>query len=584
VFRRLCSLAALAFLLACLAHLAGVPVHSQTSEKPHTFQANAQIVVLDVVVTGKNHRPFSGLTQQDFQVLENGKPQTIRNFEEHTVASPGESAPAALPPDMFTNIPQVDKNNSVTVLVLDSLNTPLDDQRRVRNQVLKYLKNPKPGQKLAIFTLQSQLQLIQDFTADPGKLAAALNSNKNGVGKQVSPLIDTSGEAALTRETASAMREFFNPQAAAQMEQFMSDQGSYRSGARLRLTLRALQALAHYLGGYPGRKNVVWFSGGFPLSIFPNPNGSDEFSSVRNDENEVRKTNALLASAQMAIYPISAEGVMTDAPYDAGADSRTVTPDQLKHPQGTVEEANASQAAMSLIARDTGGAAFYGTNDLADALDRVMAHSSHYYTLTYTSTNNANDGKFRKINVKLARRGYQLDFRRGYYADPPRAPAVLPAASVDTADRLSAYLRAGSPDAIGIPLTLRVVRNAIPAATQAPVHGDNAELKGASNRYGVDLMIPARGLEFETALDGKHTLRAEAGLLLYDAQGKAQNWLLRQVNLNLDEARYELIQKNGLNLYFDIDSPSEAIFLRGGIYDRSNNLAGTVAVPLASVK
>jgi hypothetical protein len=158
---------------------------------------------------------------------------------------------------------------------------------------------------------------------------------------------------------------------------------------------------------------------------------------------------------------------------------------------------------------------------------------------------------------------------------------------------LSPFLRRGTPDSTEIPLTLRVVRGKIPpgASGVSPTSsqprrssaGDNPELTGAVARYAVDLMMPARGLQFETAANGHRYVRMEAGLLVFDREGRALNWLLRQVNLNLDDARYALVQTNGVNLYFEIDAPAGAVFVRGGVYDRSSNLVGTVAVPLAAV-
>jgi VWFA-related protein len=586
----------LAIVLGGLAVSPGRPLLSQAAAPGHdanqVFQANARIVVLDVVVTGKNHRPLTDLRQQDFVVSEDGTPQTVKNFEEHTASQGAQASAPELGPNLFTNIPRVKPVDSVTVLVMDSLNTPLDDQRRVRDQVLKYLKKPQAGQKIAIFTLQTQLRLIQSFSDDPELLAAAVKDKKNGVGEQVSQLLQSNGETAAAQETAAAMREFHSEEAAEALEQFMAGQASVRSEARLKITLQALQELAHYLGGFSGRKNVVWFSDGFPLSIFPDSSLSDEFSAQRNDEEEVRKTDALLAAAQMAIYPVGAEGVSADSPYDAGADSRTVTPTQLSRPQDSHQEQNASHAGMDLIAKDTGGAAFYGTNDLADALHRVVAHGSNFYTLTYTSTNPASDGKFRKIAVTLGRSGYQLDYRRGYYADSAKAPASP--APTQSADMLSPYLRREAPESTEIPLTLRVMRGKIPPGASvvspagSPPHpsamaGDNAEMREAVNRYAVDLMMPAHGLQIETATNGHRYIRMEAGLFITDRAGAPLNWLLRQVNLNLDDARYELVQKNGVNLYFEIDAPAGAVFLRGGVYDRNSHLAGTVAVPLGAV-
>ncbi|MGC2402267.1 MAG: VWA domain-containing protein [Acidobacteriaceae bacterium] len=594
--RRFWPLVALAVLLGASAMSPVKPGYSQTAapgdNASHVFRANARIVVVDVVVTGKKHRPLTGLRQQDFLVSEDGTRQTIKNFEEHTTSQPTRVSPAEPTPNLFTNIPRGQQIDSVTVLVLDSLNTPLDDQRRVKAQVLKYLKKPQAGQKIAIFTLQTQLRLIQSFSDDPEVLAAAVNDKKNGVGKQVPQLLQSNGETAVAQETAAAMREAHGEDTAEALEKFMAGQASVRSEARLKITLQALQDLAHYLGGFAGRKNVVWFSGGFPLSIFPTPGLTDPFSAQRDDEQEVRKTDALLASAQMAIYPIGAAGVSTDSAYDAGADSRT-TSSQLSRPQDSRQEENASHAAMDVIAKDTGGAAFYGTNDLADALNRVIAHGSNFYTLTYTSTNPASDGRFRKIEVKLGRSGYLLDYRRGYYVDNAKGPSAPSPLPTQSADMLSPFLRRGTPDSTEIPLTLRVVRGKIPpgASAVSPTSsqprrssaGDNPELTGAVARYAVDLMMPARGLQFETAANGHRYVRMEAGLLVFDREGRALNWLLRQVNLNLDDARYALVQTNGVNLYFEIDAPASAVFVRGGVYDRSSNLVGTVAVPLAAV-
>ncbi len=124
---------------------------------------------------------------------------------------------------------------------------------------------------------------------------------------------------------------------------------------------------------------------------------------------------------------------------------------------------------MDLIAKDTGGAAFYGTNSLTDALDSVNNHGSHIYTLTYTSTNPATDGRFRKIQVALAQPGYQLAYRRGYYADDAKTVQVAAQAPPKTAvEPLSRFLRPGVPDSTQIPLTLRVMRGGSRVAAGSP--------------------------------------------------------------------------------------------------------------------
>jgi VWFA-related protein len=432
VLQRSCSALALVLLLGGVVMPLCALLPGQTAQPDNSagrvFKTRARIVVIDVVVTGKKHRPLTGLHQQDFQVAEDGHPQIIHYFEEHSGAEPVQLSVPDLPPNVFTNIPRVKPGDSVTVLVLDSLNTPLDDQKRVHAQVLKYLKKPQPGRRIAIFTLGTQLRLIQSFTDDPALLAAAFSQGKKGVGAQASPLLQSTAETASTQETAAAMMEYA-PEAAAAVQQFAAEQNSIRTDVRIKLTLAALQQLASYLAAFPGRKNVAWFSGGFPVAILPDPGGAQPFNAQSDNQQEVRKTDALLTSAQLAIYPLGCEGVTVDSLYSAGADSRLTTRSELSRPQGGAQERNSNHAAMDMIAKQTGGAAFYSSNSLTDALDRVAGHGSNFYTLTYTSTNPATDGRYRKIQVALDRSGYQLDYRRGYYTDDGKstqAPAAEP--------------------------------------------------------------------------------------------------------------------------------------------------------------
>ena len=327
-------------LLGGCSGILGATLHSQTSvsmaeDGRRVFRANKQIVILDVVVTAKNGRPVQGLREEDFRVSENGRSQIVTSFEEHTGAQPLEVKLPELPPGVFTNTLPIKPGDSVTVLVLDSLNTPLDDQNNVRMQMLNYLKKPHPGRRTAIFALGTQLRLLQGFTDDPALLLAALNNQKDGAGAQVSPLLRSTIETAASRDAVAGLRQHA-PDAAANMQQFAAEEDSTRESVRIKRTLEALQELAQYLGGLPGRKNVAWFSGAFPVVLQPSLAGApnmksapppsrgtqsagvrqvdpptlpDEFGAERDNQEEIKKTDALLASAQLAIYPIAAEGL-----------------------------------------------------------------------------------------------------------------------------------------------------------------------------------------------------------------------------------------------------------------------------------
>jgi len=128
------------------------------------FKANARTVVVDVVVTDRKGKPIERLPKEDFLIEENGKPQQITSFEEHTGGQPVEANLPALPPNVFTNIPRVKPTDAVTVLLLDGLNTELQNQSFVRAQMLRYLGTLQPGRRVAIFALGARLSFIQGFT------------------------------------------------------------------------------------------------------------------------------------------------------------------------------------------------------------------------------------------------------------------------------------------------------------------------------------------------------------------------------------------------------------------------------------
>lgn len=154
--------------------------------------------------------------------------------------------------------------------MLDALNTPLGDQSNVRAQMVSYLKKIQPGPRLAIFTLTSQMRMVDGFTADPSLLLAALNHKNCGGGPQSSQLLRADEEDNVDQQMINAVADASGPVLTAQaqasiqaMKEFMQETKNYQTYSRVEMTLQALQQLARYLGGFPGRKNVIWFSGSF---------------------------------------------------------------------------------------------------------------------------------------------------------------------------------------------------------------------------------------------------------------------------------------------------------------------------------
>ena len=417
-----------------------------------TLHSNAKLVVVDVTVSDKQGHPVHGLTQNDFKVVEDKAPQSIKTFEEHSglpaVAAKFHAAPK-LPPGVFTNEMVAPVNSALNVLLLDTLNTPLQDQMIVRQQLLDYLQKERPGANIAIFGLTTQLIMLQDFTSDPEMLKKAIKAQKNLKG---SPLLgeQVSGDDFQMKLSETLQENGASPDSVARAAQFETVQQSYGLQMRAKYTLDAMNLLARYLVGIPGRKNVIWFSGSFPITILPDlslgftgggPTGDDgsapgrasvaanSFAGVAGAEDEFRETTDLLARSEVAVYPVHAHGLMAASMFSAanggsnGGTKYTRNPYAFSNDQGAEFSETASiNNTMLQLANGTGGEAFMNSNGLSDAVEKAIDRGSNYYTLTYTPRNDHWKGENRSIHVSLEQQGYTLSYRRSYFADDPTVP------------------------------------------------------------------------------------------------------------------------------------------------------------------
>jgi VWFA-related protein len=578
------------------------PAYSQTSSpdsssQQPTFRANVRRVLVDVVVTDTKDEPVTGLPKEQFQIFEDGHPQTLTSFDEHAGLPDMSALQAKLPPNTFSNLPLAKAGDAANILLLDALNTQMSDQSYVHAQMIKYIKGIRPGTRLAIFTLGARLRFVQGFTGDPAVLMAAVNGQKSAGNPQLSPLLQTSTEVDANARMVAQMQEMAASTGSAQIQasadalkQFQQETASSQTDARVQITLEAMQQLARYLQGIPGRKNVIWFSGSFPLSIFGDFSlGGAEV--MRQYQADVARTANLLTAAQVAIYPIGAQGIAVDRQYDfsgpqppkiAGVKAeQQMTQYQVTDLQAGSTERNAGFAAMDELAKDTGGEALYNTNGLNDALAHVLNHGTHYYTITYSPTNKNMDGRLRHIEVKVSGGSYQLSYRRGYYAT--NETFVQSAQSKPTGDPLRPLMDHGTPDSTSIVYTMRVLPASPQPAAGAQRAGDNENMKGPATRYSVSFNVAADHLTLEPAPDGARHGNLEVTLLGYDRDGKPLNWMVRMLELTLPPDRYAVAQAKGVSFSLEIDVPTATVYLRSGVYDQGSSKAGTLEIPVAAV-
>ncbi len=576
-----------------------VLLHSQTASPGSgnaiaTIQAKVRVVVVDVVVTNGKGEPVPSLHKQDFEISEDGKPQTIAAFEEHHGAPLTQMKLPPMPPHVYTNFPLTQTADSVNVLLLDGLNTASQDQSYVHTQMIKYLRTIPPGTRVAIFTLASRLRMLQGVTTDSTQLLAILNDKKGAAGPHSSGLLSAAetdaNQGFVDFLTAESMGP--PPQTLAQaavdpidsMKEFLADTAAFQTELRIKLTLQALQQLARYLADVPGRKNVIWFSGSFPTGIVPNSDLPDPTSVVRNFQQDVRKTTNLLASSQVAVYPIAAEGLTGDATYQVnGSEIGEKRPslaqqDQMRQVRSQAADRDSSHVVMEELAKDTGGQAFYNTNGLNDALTRVVNNGTRYYTLTYTPTDKTMDGKFRHIQLNMPNSKYKLAYRRGYFAEDS-GTAQLAGQKPDS-DPLLPLMGRNLPDLSQIVYKVRVSPSNPQPAPDAPHVGSNTELKGPVTRYGVDFAVSVQDLKLDPTPDGGRRGNVEVMLIAYDREGKPLNYVVTKGELVLQAKVYASLLQVGLQIHKEIDVPREDVYLRTGIYDMGSDAAGTLGVPL----
>ncbi len=557
------SLLFLAGLCFSRSHEQGPPVSSPVQGT--SIKAESRIVVLDVVVTDKQGQSVPGLRKNDFHVSEDGDSQIVTSFEEHKGAAPNEMMLPPTPSNVFTNFPTTRGADSVNVLLLDLLNTQPQNQAFVRQQVIKYLSEVPAGTRLAVFALGSRLRIVRGFTTDFSGLSEILEDKKLGVSSEVSRNLPTEANQYSDAEILRQMRRSqAAPSAIDAVGSFQRDEAAERANSRIEVTLQAFQQIARYLSGIPVRKNLIWFSDNFPLNFFRDTRGR----TPKNQEH-VQKTSDMLTAAQVAIYPVSALGVLADPTFDASklAGSRRDLEARL----------SANQIAMETIAEDTGGRAFYSTNALSDAVKDAVGNGSHYYTLAYSPANDKNDGKFRRIQVSLANSNYKLSYRRGYFADQPSFDATSQE-GVD--DPFVPLIGLGMPDFDEILFKMQVVpKNPQPPAN-APRAGNNTKLKAPFTRYDVNFAVALPDIEMGSDPNGTRHGHIEIMLVAFGSDGNILNIVKKRSNLTMDPKMYEATQQVGMQIHEEIDVPRGEIYLRAGIYDLNSGKCGAVGAAL----
>ncbi len=492
-----------------------------------------------------------------------------------------------LAPNTYTNLTLSPDGSPINILLVDSLNTPLTDQANARQQLNDFVHNIKPGTRLGVFGLTTRLTLLQGVTSDPQLLLAAVN-NKSLL--QTSPQMN---DALGSAESLSETVRIPSAQIKETMRTGEAGQAAQLDRVRVTATLNAMNQLARYLSGMPGRKNLIWLSGSFPMNFLPTLRVRNSFVTTDSVQAEVRETTNLFMRSQVAIYPIDVKRLQTTTLSDVSANKYAFHSGAVQSDVDTfLTQTSDEHNTMRLLAQSTGGTAFVDANNLQGAIDKAIDNGAHYYTLTYTPNDKTPDGKYRKISVHLAQSNYTITYRDGYYAT---APGSAPSVAADTTpkkdkkttpptDSMHQAMQRGAPSPTQI--IFKALFVADPKQSNKPVEGNVVSPKSKQPyrlitvAYAAnpgDISMPARE-------DGLRHVDLDFVTLVYDRDGQLFNQQTNRVDVFAKPEAVQDFAREGVRYQQQIAIPAKGeYYLRSGIHDLIGDKIGTIEVPASSI-
>ncbi|HTZ84856.1 MAG TPA: VWA domain-containing protein, partial [Candidatus Acidoferrales bacterium] len=345
--------------------------------------------------------------------------------------------------------------------------------------------------------------------------------------------------------------------------------------------------IGRYVADFPGRKNLIWFSGSFPWAIMPTSDPRVEALSV---DDQIKEATDSLARGRVAVYPVDVRGVVSTSPNAGPNQPSNGQPDAGA---GMAEDAmlNATYMTEEEIARATGGHAYHSTNDLAGALTAATETGGRYYTLTYSPSNQNYDGRLRHIKVELAKRGYRLEYRREYYGtvdsrkmEPARERAVAgelaPIEVSRPSDSLYPNMQHGAP--IAHQLLFRAYVHPVSAVAKATKE-QMEKLAASIDVRGKESSRPQKPISLQTyQID--YTIAArypmlEVAAAAYDDDGKILNAAIERV---IEQGEFPDGKKGGAIYRVEqkFDVPVNAASVRVAVRDVATDNVGALEIKL----
>jgi VWFA-related protein len=532
-------------ILLTLAVLTGVSLSGQAPQSPSqtpTFRVEVNYVEIDARAVDAQGNFVADLTENDFQIREDGAPQAIKVFTRVNLPVERQDAPlfktSPIDPDVSSNRDEF--NGRVFVLVLDDLQTDFRRSMRVRSAARQFIERYVGANDLAAVVYTGGVaDHGQEFTNSRARLIAS---------------VDKFSGNKLPSELMSKLYDYNRAQ---QLNQQPKDINLAERGHKARNSLITLKNLAQYLSNVRGRrKAVVWFGEGIDYDM-ENPFTPD--MNILLDT--MKEAIAEATRAGVSFYGVDARGL--GAGLDDVIDIGSLPDDPgFASPSTMIQnEVRRAQDSMRVLSEETGGFAIINQNDFSSGFQRIVADNSSYYVLGYYPTNDKRDGRFRRVEVRVSRPGVKVQARNGYTAakgKPPNAksdPKVPP----EIIDALANPIPAAG---VGLSVFAAPFIGPAPKASVAVT----IELAPSTLRFAEE--------------NGKFNEDIQIHVLAVDAAGKMQDGGPTNVPLRLSAPTHTAVAANGFRVLRRLTLPPGRYQIRVAAKESNGNAVGTVTQSL----
>jgi VWFA-related protein len=496
------------------------------------FTADTKLVIVNLSAKDKSGKPIMTLKKEDVEIFEDGVRQDIKVFELQKLE--GESLPAIADSDISKPRTIEEKvkvepgkayvepaKNSVIkyqdrrllCLLFDMTSMQPPEQLRAQEAAIKFLETQMTSNDLVeIMTFNSNIKVVEEFTADRERLITSLKKLTVGQGSDFADLASTTADEGDDSGSFAADDTEFNI--------FNTDR-----------KLSALEDAAKKLGVFPEKKALIYFSSGVGKTGVEN-------------QSQIKATTNAAVRANVAIYSIDARGLVANPP---GGDASQASPRGTGIITGTKQAGikasfQNSQETLTTLSADTGGKAMLDTNDLTMGIKLAQDDINSYYIIGYSPKNNADDGKMRRIEIKLANKSMvaKLDFRKAYYANKQFKNFN----SSDKERQLEEALTLGDPVS-ELPLALEVDyfrvakdRYSVPVSVKIPGSAIGLQKKGSKQTADLDFIGQVRDASGKLITGVKDNISVKIGE--GDAAAIAHRHLQYDTVLTLAPGKYTI--------------------------------------------